>query len=943
MSSVAESLVFDVLSVLAGQFTQHQRILRLATADGAQSLLAESLRGEEGISRGFRFEVAALSLDASIPLKSLVGQAVLVELLTAAGNDALRPFHGHITAAEIVGANGGFARYKLVIEPWSAFLNLNRDSRIFQDMTVFDIFDTVFEGFAGKGRLAPAWRYDVRDPSIYAQRSLTTQYQESDLAFVERLMSEEGLFYFFEHEGDAASATLGTHTLVIADHNAAFVPNAQANVRFTQAGAVMREDSIDRWRTELRLQANAIELASWDYRSRNLRHVAADAGDSVMLVSRDHPGAYAYPSREQGERIAERQLQALEACRQVFIGAGTVRTFAAGTTFTLHGHSQYDGGDKASFMITRVSHLAHNNLNADTDDALAQLLGKCALKQAILADLASSLHAVGHDKGERPVYRNRIDAIVSSVPFRSNWADARGQLLHPRPIVRGQQTAIVVGPSGANIHTDRDHRIKVQFHWQRGQASHSRLQHPAPQGHTGAPADDTAGTWVRVATPLAPVAGANWGSHALPRVGQEVVVDFIEGNIDRPVVIGTLYNGAGQRDAQNNQVQQGTGASTGNAPAFFPGEAGAHAHPQVLSGIKSQAMADSQGGTGAYNLLVFDDTSGQSRTSLQHHASAHKGTAELNLGHLRHQSDNQRLAAAGFGAELKTEQSTALRAGKGLLLSTNGSTPAGTQLGSAPAQAQLESSHQLQVMLAKRAQAHAAKIKDDSGKDEADAAELPAIEQMAHAIEVVQSTTAGIGGDKDVQATVPAYSEPQLQIFGTAGIAATTPASAILVAGASSSITAGQDINFAAQGNCFHAVVAGISLFTYGKAENKDKPNQETGLRLHAASGKVSSQSLSGATNITADKAVTVASVTKSITIGAPKHVLLTAQGAFIKLSGGNIEVHGPGTMSFKASMKELAGPASTSSSVALPKGKLESCLQKLAKARADGAAVSAV
>src|SRR5439155_12750537 len=132
----------------------------------------------------------------------------------------------------------------------------------------------------------------------------------------------------------------------------------------------------------------------------------------------------------------------------------------------------------------------------------------------------------------RPVYRNRIDAIKSSVPYRPSRLDGHGNLLHPRPVVQGQQTAIVVGPDGSPIHTDRDHRIKVQFHWQRGDNSHSRLDHPSPDGHAGAPADDRAGIWVRVATPLAPVAGANWGSHALPRVGQEVLIDFLEGNID---------------------------------------------------------------------------------------------------------------------------------------------------------------------------------------------------------------------------------------------------------------------------------------------------------------------------------------------------------------------------------------------------------------------------
>ena len=193
------------------------------------------------------------------------------------------------------------------------------------------------------------------------------------------------------------------------------------------------------------------------------------------------------------------------------------------------------------------------------------------------------------DQSERPLYRNRIEAIRSSIAYKNLSTDQHGQLLHPKPTVHGQQTAIVVGPEGNVIYTDRDHRIKVQFHWQRGtqkNQSHSRLAHPQTDGHTGAPADESAGTWVRVAAVFAPIAGANWGSHAIPRIGQEVIVDFLEGDIDRPVVIGSLYNGKGNANAQHNQVT--------------------------------------------------------------------KGTAELNLGHLRYQSDNQRLNIVGYGAELKT-------------------------------------------------------------------------------------------------------------------------------------------------------------------------------------------------------------------------------------------------------------------------------------------------
>jgi type VI secretion system secreted protein VgrG len=909
MSGMADLQVHaSNLLALLSRFTQDTRLIRLSTPLGVD-LLAECVRGEEGISQGYAFKIDALSTDAHIELKTLLGQPALLQLLTATSGDVLRPFHGHITAVEMGGANGGFARYTLTVEPWSAFLSLGRDSRIFQNMDVFGILDAVFRSYQGLGKLMPAWRFDVADQSVYPKRSITTQYQESNLAFVERLMHEEGLFYFFEHSGDAGSASLGSHTMVIADHNGAFKPNVQSSVNFTQPGAVMKVDSIDRWRSETRMSTNAIEIGSWDYRALNQRpvSVAVSTADTPLLISRDTPGVYAYQSREQGQRIADNQLQALEAWHQVHTGAGTVRTFSPGTTFTLHGHARYDQADNDDgrrFVIVRAVHLMHNNLSADLLGGVTKLLGKGVV--AIAGAEERSLHAVREGIGERPLYRSRIDVILNSIPYRSSGTDGHGRLLHPRPGVCGQQTAVVVGPPGAAIHTDRDHRIKVQFHWQRGAASHSRLSHPSPDGHTGAPGDDTAGTWVRVATP---VAGANWGSNIVPRVGQEVLVDFFEGNIDRPVVIGSLYNGRGQVDAQHNQVSQGAGAAIGNAPAWFPGESGGHAHPAALSGIKTQAMQASQSGGGAYNQLVFDDSPGQARVGLQRHAKAHEGTDELNLGHLRHQSDNQRLQPVGFGAELKTAHSAALRAGQGMLLSSDKRSGAsGGQLDSREAQAQIEESHQLQLDMATVAQKHNALM-----KGEPEPPRLPALAQMAHSAGVVKSADEGGGanGADGGQGKVTAYGEPHLQLSSPAGIVAVTPADAIFASGNTGSVSAGQDINFAAQGNAFSTVRAGISLFAYGKAGSKDKPNQEVGIKLHAASGKVSSQSQSDATRLIADKTITVASVTKGVTIAAKKHVLMTAQGAYLRLEGGNIMIHGPGTMAFKASKKELVGPLS--------------------------------
>jgi type VI secretion system secreted protein VgrG len=163
--------------------------------------------------------------------------------------------------------------------------------------------------------------------------------------------------------------------------------------------------------------------------------------------------------------------------------------------------------------------------------------------------------------------------------------------------------------------------------------------------------------------------------------------------------------------------------------------------------------------------------------------------------------------------------------------------------------------------------------------------------------------SAGVLGSADNG--VLAWSEPMVQLSSPEGIVATTPADAIFVAGNTTSLTAGQALDIVAQGSSAHLVRSGVSLFTYGKG------GEQNGVALHAASGKVSAQSQSGATRITADKAVTVASISKSVSVAGKTHVLLTAQGAALRLEGGNISLHCPGKVEFKATMKELAGPVS--------------------------------
>lgn len=915
------------------RFTQDTRLLALHTPAGA-GLLAECVRGEEAISAGFRFRIDALSTDSHLSLRSLLGQPALLQLLTAESHCGHRAFHGYVTAAELAGSDGGFARYVLTVEPWTAFMGVGRDSRVFQGMDVIEILETVFRGYQGKGRLDPAWRIEVIERGVYPKRSLTTQYQESDLAFVERLMLEEGLFYYFEHEVNPGSQSYGMHTMVIGDHNGVFRRNRQAVVEFTRPGAVMKADSIDRWRTEAKSHTNSIDLDTWDYRAARTRPVNADEWnvEGTPLRSRDMPGVYAYSSRAQGNRLAEVQLQALQARRVVHVCAGTVRTLMAGTTFTLRGHPLFDrekGDEARTFLATRVVHLMHNNLPAELLGEITGLLGPGPTACALLAE--RDLQTAGAQKVERPLYRNYAEAILASIPYRTSDKNGFGQLLHPRPTVQGQQTAIVVAPPGSVVHTDRDHRIKVQFHWQRGMASHSRLEHPSPDGHTGAPGNDMAGTWVRV---VAPVAGGNWGASFVPRVGQEVLIDFLDGDIDRPVAIASLYNGSGQKDAQHNQVHCGGGAATGNAAPWFAGEEGGHAHPAVLSGFKSQAMRGSQLGTDAYSQLVFDDSPGQSGLGLQRHQRAHDGMAELNLGHLRHRADNQRLETVGAGAELMTAHAAALRAGNGLLLAGGMQDGARDQLSSA-ASGQVEQCSQLQEDLAKRARDHQAVL---SGEPSQDA--LPALAAMRETSKALAGTATGrsgsAGGDPS-RAT--AYGEALLQLWSPAGIVAVTPANVIFAAEQTGALTAGGDVGIVAQEGISVMAAAGISLFSYGKADDKARPLQETGMKFHAASGRLSVQSQSGVSRFVADKSVTVASITKSVTVRAPnKHVLLTAQGACIRLEGGNIEVHAPGKVEFKAGKKELGGPQKASSEVKLPQpGELKLCEMRAAGAATAG------
>ncbi len=1015
-------LVAMLLAALAGPITQRTRLLRLHTPLGPDVLLAERATvvesigpqppcsitdrdaiaigigiGAQGVGAvspraGFTFDIIALSLDTHLEAKTLVGQPVLLELLTQASRTVLRPFHGHVTSFALLGSDGGLARYRLVVEPWLAFAAHTRDSRVFQSMSVPAIVDAVLGSYGGRGRLAPAWRWDLADASVYPERSLCIQYQESDLDFVQRLLLEEGIVCWFEHEGMALDDALGSHTLVLADHNAAFASNAQPIVRYTQPGASMAEDSLVRVARGRRVQTGAVHLASPDYRSASvvsMSQVSADAAANPALELQDVPGAYAYEDRAQGERLALRRQQALDALASTSTARGPWRRAQVGTTFTLIDHAVHDGLDDARdrFVVLGTRLEARNNLDADVKAPLDAALGDAlpALSSSLSSSTAPHARPRANDNANEPLFDARLEMLPTVLPVRrlgasSAWlsagtasvarASSRGALLShastsdtlavpgavdarlsPRPTVHGVQTAIVVG-LGAPVHTDRDHRIKVQFHWQRGDVgSHRSL---TSSGGTGAPASDASGTWVRVTES---VAGANWGSNFTPRVGQEVLVAFVGGDIDRPVVVGAVYNGAGQADAQGNGVGGGAAGSTGDAPAWFPGSKAAggfegHQHAHVLAGFKTQQLASSAGGMGGFNQLVFDDSAsgasacGGGRIEL---STTQAGT-RLELGKLLHQHDNQRLNPRGHGVDLATQAYGALRAGSGVLISA-WHDAGSRQIDARPAQAVLDAGAQLTQTLAQSAQDHEAMLDGEpkvKGAKPGDAGRQLAVQlaQFDQHESLAATDTRGDPGDGTCESigggagTVPAWTRPELVLAAPAGIGAYTPAHHLWSAGSHIAITAGQDSHQIAQRHWSLATKDGIVLYTYGRAGNPNKPNQETGIRLHAASGNVNVQSQTAAMHVTAAKTIDVSSTHAMVGVTAPKHIVLTAAGAAIRIQGGNITLNGPGTVEFRAGMKVLTGAAGANQAASLKApSTLAECSQTGVQASTSGAA----
>ena len=438
-------------------------------------LLLQGFSGREAISNLFSFNLAMESENDAISFASIIGQNVTVRLTLA--DDSIRYWNGIVSRFTQSGSDAGFAHYQMEVVPWLWLLTLNTNCRIFQNMTVQVIVENVFKASGFND-----YRFSLT--ATYAPQKYCVQYRETDFHFVSRLLEQDGIFYYFEHEK-------GRHTLVIVDSESVLKDcPGQDTARYDASwGGTDSEDVITSWQMDQELRTGKCSVSGYNFTTPN-QDLYTDEATIVNVGGNSRFELYEYPAsgtvfgRPEFKTRAGLHMQEEEAGHLVCSGTSGCRAFSSGHTFTLAEHPRLDMND--TYLLRDIQHTAS----------------------------ARGSYESGDDAGGFE-YSNRFVCIPQSVPFRP----AR---VTPKPFVQGSQTALVVGKEGEEIWTDVYGRVKVQFYWDR-------------QGQK----NEESSCWIRVSQLWA---GKGWGSMWLPRVGQEVVVSFLEGDPDRPIITGRVYN-----------------------------------------------------------------------------------------------------------------------------------------------------------------------------------------------------------------------------------------------------------------------------------------------------------------------------------------------------------------------------------------------------------------
>ncbi|CAP01587.1 conserved hypothetical protein [Acinetobacter baumannii SDF] len=600
----------------------------------------QRIDGVHALNDGLKAELLCLSTNATIQLKSFIGVQAAVDIVTERGE--LTRVTGIITHAQQGQSDGSLTLYKLTLEDPTALWKYRRNSRVFMNKSVVEIWEILFKEWQTKNPLfAASLSLDLSGlTQTYDVRPFVMQHNESDWNFLTRLLRSENISWLIDeaqHIVPSTDTSIQAQKLRLIDANSQYQPLDRKTIRYHRSSAVEQYDSMTRLTAERSLQPNVMHIQRWQAEildqeegigSVQSKHQHSEQYDNATL-GLEQAWNYApawigdlkgedgvtKSGNQQVERLNQNLNNYYEAQAKRFIAQTTVRDAYVGYYFELNEHPEIDQHESTdrSFLIISKSFFNQNNLPKDLNDQINGLL-------------AQSNWAIQNPENSDERQANQLILQRRHIPTTPAYnPQIHSPVTHP-------QRAKVVGPEGEEIYVDEWGRIKVRFLFTRS-ADHSH------DGGAGTNNNDTDSAWIDVLTPWA---GEGYGARFLPRIGEIVVIDFFNGDIDRPFVMGRIHEAQRQPTKFDNK---------GKLP-----------DTKKLSGFRSKEVSG-----GGFGQLRFDDTPGQISTQLQ---SSH-GASQLNLGKLSHPKDKAESEDRGEGFELRTDQWGALRAGQGLLVSTH--------------------------------------------------------------------------------------------------------------------------------------------------------------------------------------------------------------------------------------------------------------------------------
>lgn len=770
---------------------QYNRILRLSFPDRdapAAQFVVNKIDATECLSRDFEFTVELLSDSASVPLKAMQGKLLNIEMVRQDGS--LRYFSGFVFSFRRRHADGGIAFYEAKLGPWLKFLSLRKDNYLFHNKTLREQTERIFQDYGAYPRWD--WRVNDDDPAM----TDACQFDETDFNYLSRRWEEAGWHYWYEHDATGHKLIVGSDSTQVP------AIDGGATVRFHGEGGSLEEDAIDQWSPVRQSVSSAVAMNSFDFKALKPSSVTIPTlnqqGKVPTIEAYEYAGAYGFKNARDGDAQCRIRMEEIEAIAKHIEAEGNDRFLMPGRWFRLvehFNHSRSNEGERDEFLILSVRHIATNNYL--------------------------------QDENEKTIYRNWLTCTRKNIPWRPGRSFNSTDTKVPAP-----QTAVVVGPSGPNsIYTDEYSRVRVQFHWDR-------------EGND----DERSSAWIRVSSAWA---GAQFGAAAIPRVGTEVIVQWLGGCPDRPIITGAVFNDRNM------------------PPWTLPTQ-------QALTGFRSRELIpnlDNPGGRS--NHLVLDDTNGQIQAQLK---SDHLHS-QLSLGHMTRIEDNRgRTDARGEGWELRTDGHGVARAAEGMLLTTERRTRAQAHAKDMGETAQrLKAAHKLHEASATAALQGLAQ----EGGQQHDVADALAAQNDA------------IQGAGD---TFPELTEPHLVLASPAGIETTSAQSTHIASKEHTALTTGRSLSIATGESVFVSIKETLRLFVH-----------KAGMKLVAAAGKITVQAHDDDVQIIANKVLSLISQSDWIDLKGKKGIRLHGAECMLEISElvqfftsepvlfhGNLETLGP-------------------------------------------------